>query len=79
MIHLRKGIKFQDGTEMTAPAFKQSIEMAVFEGLSSIALGKLLDEVVVIDDYTFQVRLTVRWAQFLNTLAGPSATPWRPR
>ena len=70
-IHLRKGIKFQDGTEMTAPAFKQSIEMAVFEGLSSIALGKLLDTVVVIDDYTFQVRLTVRWAQFLNTLAGP--------
>ena len=70
-IHLRHGIMFQDGTEMKAPAFKQSIEMAVFEGLSSIALGKLLDQVVVIDDYTFQVRLTVRWAQFLNTLAGP--------
>jgi ABC-type transport system substrate-binding protein len=70
-VKLRQGIKFHDGTEMKAPALKQSIELAVFEGLSSIALGELLDEIVVIDDYTFNVRLNVRWAQFPNVLAGP--------
>lgn len=70
-VKLRKGITFHDGTEVQAPALKQSIELAVFEGLSSLALGKLLDEVVVIDPYTFEVRLTVRWAQFPNVLAGP--------
>jgi peptide/nickel transport system substrate-binding protein len=70
-VRIRKGIKFHDGTEMTAPAFKQSIELAVFEGLSSLALGGLLDEIVVIDDYTFQARLNVRWAHFLLVLAGP--------
>ena len=63
---------------MKAAALKQSIEMGVFEGLSSIALGKLLDEVVVIDDYTFEARLTVRWAQFLNVLAGPAGYAMAP-
>jgi peptide/nickel transport system substrate-binding protein len=77
-IHLRKGVMFQDGTEMTAPALKQSIEMGVFEGLSSIALGKLLKEVVVVDDYTIDVRLNVRWAQFLNVLAGPTGYVMAP-
>jgi peptide/nickel transport system substrate-binding protein len=70
-IKIRKGILFQDGTELKAPAVKQGIELAVFEGLSSIALGKLLDNVEVVDDYTVKVHLTVRWAQFLNVLAGP--------
>jgi ABC-type transport system substrate-binding protein len=70
-IKIRKGITFQDGSELKAPAIKQSIELAVFKGLSSIALGKLLDNVEVVDDYTVVVHLTVRWAQFLNVLAGP--------
>jgi len=70
-VKIRKGITFQDGTELQAPALKQSIELAVFEGLSSLALGQLLDEVVVVDPYTINVRLKVRWAQFLNVLAGP--------
>jgi peptide/nickel transport system substrate-binding protein len=70
-IKLRKGITFHDGTEMTAAALKQSIEQAVFDGLASLALGKLLDEIVVIDDHTINIRLNVRYAQFLNVLAGP--------
>ncbi len=69
-VKIRKGIMFQDGTEMKAPALKRSIELAIFEGLSSVALGKLLKEIVVVDDYTIDVRLNVRWAQFPNVLAG---------
>jgi peptide/nickel transport system substrate-binding protein len=69
-VKIRKGIMFQDGTELKAPALKRSIELAIFKGLSSIALGKLLNEVVVVDDYTIDVRLNVRWAQFPNVLAG---------
>jgi peptide/nickel transport system substrate-binding protein len=78
IIKIRPGINFQDGTEMKAAALKQSIELSIFEGLSSIALGKLLDEVVVVDDYTFEVRLNVRWAQFLNVLAGPTGYTMAP-
>lgn len=70
-IKLRKGIMFQDGTEMKAPAVTRGIELAVRDGLSSLALGKLLDNIEVLDDYTFRVNLTVWWAHFPNVLAGP--------
>jgi peptide/nickel transport system substrate-binding protein len=63
---------------MQAAALKQSIELGVFEGLSSIALGKLLDQVVVVDPYTFDVLLNVRWAQFPNVLAGPTGYAMAP-
>jgi peptide/nickel transport system substrate-binding protein len=69
-VKIRPGIMFQDGTELKAPALKRSIELAIFEGLSSVALGKLLNVIDVVDDYTILVRLNVRWAQFPNVLAG---------
>ena len=69
-VKIRPGIMFHDGTELQANAYKRSIELAIFEGLSSVALGQLLDVVEVVDDYTFRVRLNVSWAHFPNVIAG---------
>jgi peptide/nickel transport system substrate-binding protein len=69
-VKIRPGIMFHDGTELKANAFKRSIELAIFEGLSSVALGQLLDEIEVIDDYTFRAKLNVSWAHFPNVIAG---------
>jgi ABC-type transport system substrate-binding protein len=51
---------------------KEGLELAVFEGLSGIALGDYFDRVDVVDDYTAKVYLTIKWATFPNVLAGPN-------
>jgi ABC-type transport system substrate-binding protein len=69
-IKIRRGIKFHDGTEMTAKAVVDGILLAIREGLSKIALDKLVASIEVIDDYTFRVVTTEPWSAFLNVLAG---------
>jgi peptide/nickel transport system substrate-binding protein len=72
VIKLREGIKFHDGTEMTAEQAANSINLAVTEGLAAVALGQYFEGFEVLDKYTFQINLSVRWATFSGVLAGPS-------
>lgn len=70
-IKIRQGVKFHDGTEMTAKAVVDGILLAIREGLSSVALNHLVERIDVLDDYTFRVITTEPWSAFLNVLAGP--------
>lgn len=70
-VKIRQGIKFHDGTEMTAKAVVDGILLAIRDGLSSVALGPMVQSVDVIDTYTFRVVTTEPWSAFLNVLAGP--------
>lgn len=70
VVKMREGIMFHDGTEMTAQAAADSMNLAVTEGLAAIALGEYFDNFEVLDTYTFQINLKVRWAAFPGVLAG---------
>jgi peptide/nickel transport system substrate-binding protein len=71
-VKLRPGIFFHDGVELKAANVKAGLELAIFEGLSGIALGDYFDRVDVVDDYTAKVHLTIKWATFPYVIAGPN-------
>lgn len=77
-VKLRRGITFHDGTELTAANVKAGLELAIFEGLSGIALGDYFDGVDVVDDYTARINLTIKWATFPNVIAGPNGYQMAP-
>lgn len=55
--HLRKGVKFQDGTPFNAEAVKFSFERLMTLKKGSYWVLKALEEIEIIDDYT--VRITI--------------------
>ena len=68
---IRKGIKFHDGTELTAEDVKFSMErmLAIKKGFSWLWNGVLEPEgIEVIDDYTIAFHLNQPYAPFLATL-----------
>ena len=70
--HLRKGVKFHDGTELTAKDVKFSFDrmIKINKGPAWIYTQDLdLNSVKVIDDYTVQITLTHPYAPFLYTIA----------
>ena len=77
-IKLRKGIMFHDGTEMNASAVAQDLNYAMTDGLASVIVAGLLDHIDVIDNYTLDVKLAVRWAQFPNILDSGLGLVWAP-
>lgn len=70
--YLRKGVKFHDGTEVTAKDVKFSLDrmLQINKGPAWIYTQDLdLNSVKVIDDYTVQITLTHPYAPFLYTIA----------
>lgn len=76
---LRQGVKFHDGTEMTAADVKYSLEMATNPPEPGVNTGYLnIESVDVVDDYTVQVNMTKVDPTLLGVLAWRRYTPVVP-
>lgn len=83
--NLREGVKFHDGTDFNADAVKFNMDRMLdpeFEYYQSIASGLMrwmwqdLESYRVVDDYTFEIKLSTPNIEFLRRLAmGGSGTP----
>jgi peptide/nickel transport system substrate-binding protein len=66
---IRKGVKFHDGTDLTAEDVKFSWDRVITMDLPESAADALIDIVIsteVVDDYSFRVNLKEPSASFLN-------------
>jgi peptide/nickel transport system substrate-binding protein len=66
-IHLRRGIKYQDGTEFNAKALQWSLQTSKEAG--ALAGGKRIDKIEATDEYTVVVTLNQRNNQVIYDLA----------
>lgn len=68
VFHLREGVKFHNGREMTAEDVKYSIERVLDPATGSPGRSYLepISEVIVVDDYTVEVRLEEATASLLD-------------
>jgi len=79
-IHLRKGIKFSDGTPFDAKVMKLTFDRA-FDPKLRVPLRSqiiMIKEVTVIDDHTIQVTLKYPFAPFGPTLSFAILSPISP-
>ncbi|MDR5797057.1 glutathione ABC transporter substrate-binding protein GsiB [Caballeronia sp. LZ008] len=79
-IHLRKDVKFQDGTDFNADAVK-----AVFDRVTNpdnklkrYNLFNKIEKTEVVDPYTVKITLKIPFSAFINVLAHPSAVMISP-
>lgn len=71
VFHLRQGVKFHDGTEMDAEAVKFSVDRVRNNPKSpGYGDGKLVQDTVVVDKYTFKLVLTEVSSPFPSRLTG---------
>jgi len=72
---LREGVTFHDGTPFTADAVKANLDRIVDPELASqrAFLFSMLDEVVVVDDYTVQISTEFPFVPILSHLAHDAA------
>ncbi|MEA2530329.1 MAG: peptide/nickel transport system substrate-binding protein, partial [Thermomicrobiales bacterium] len=79
--HLRKDVKFHDGTPLTAEAIKVTYDHIVDPNTKSrsavTALGPY-DHTEIIDDYTAKIVFKEPNGAFLNTVAQPTFSPSSP-
>jgi len=75
VFHLRKGVKFQDGSTFTAEAVKFSFERT--RAIGRTPAGKLarIEKVEVIDEYTIKFTADKPWGFWEMTFACPRALP----
>lgn len=66
--HLRQGVKFHDGSEMTAEDVKFTFDYG-FEGPIGAALFPNFESCEIVDDYTVDVHLTAPFEAFLYGVA----------
>ncbi len=66
VFHLRKGVKFHDGTPFNAKAAKFAMEYSIKHGA---AYGKYIDSVKIKDGYTIEVHFKEYYYPFLLDLA----------
>ncbi len=79
IIKLRKGLKFSDGTELTADVVKWSIErVARIEGDPAWFVLDFVEKVEVVDKYTVKIVLQKPVAFFKAVLAVPTYFPISP-
>ena len=78
--HLKKGVKFHDGTPMNAQAVVKSFDRLMDESMGSNRryLYTDFDEIKALDEYTVQVRTKVRKANFLHLMAYGGASVISP-
>src|SRR3990172_10770472 len=79
-IHLRKGVKFSDGTPFDAKAAKLTFDRALDPKMRvplrfAIAMIK---EVKIVDDYTLRIELKFPFAPFAPTLSLATTSPISP-
>lgn len=67
---IRQGIKFHDGSELTAEDVKFSLERAINSAAVSYVVD-FIDTVEVVDDYTVDVNLDAPYAPALRNLSVP--------
>lgn len=72
-IELKKGIKFHDGTELTADVCKWNIDHYKAEGILSSSFFSNLESVEVTGNYTVVLHLS-KWDSTLPSLAVSAAT-----
>nr|WP_050453368.1 glutathione ABC transporter substrate-binding protein GsiB [Candidatus Burkholderia verschuerenii] len=79
-IHLRKDVKFHDGTDFNAEAVK-----AVFDRVTNpdnklkrYNLFNKIEKTEVVDPYTVKITLKIPFSAFINVLAHPSAVMISP-
>ncbi|HEX7749158.1 MAG TPA: ABC transporter substrate-binding protein, partial [Bordetella sp.] len=72
---LRRGVKFQDGTDFNADAVKANIDRVLDKNnhLTRYAQFNRIDKVEAVDPDTVRFTLKEPFAPFLNSLAHPSA------
>jgi peptide/nickel transport system substrate-binding protein len=71
--HLRKGVKFHNGTEMTAKDVVYSFQKTMDAKISAYAAQwTMVDKVEAVDDYTVKFTLKEAFSPFLDTLAMPN-------
>lgn len=71
-IVLNKGIKFHDGSELTAEVCKWNLEMYKEYGVLSSSFMSKIDTIEVVDDYTVVIHMSA-WDPFLpNNMARPN-------
>ena len=70
--HIRQGLKFHNGEDLTADDVKYSLDRAIASPAVSYIVD-FIDEVVVEDDYTVLVTLDAPYAPALRNLAVPFA------
>lgn len=71
---LRQGVPFHDGSVMTAEDVKSSLDRWLELGARRAELA-VVEEVVVVDDHTVQLRLSAALPALPNVLAYPMAPP----
>ncbi len=78
--YLRKGVKFSDGTPFDAKVMKQTFDRALNPKMRVPLrfLINMIEEVTVIDDYTFQTKIKYPFAPFAPTLSMSIASPISP-
>jgi peptide/nickel transport system substrate-binding protein len=82
-VHLRKGVKFTDGTPFNALAMKLTIDRAVNtkQWKTRVPLRfaiAMIEEVTIVDDYTIQIKLEYAFAPFAATLSLVTLSPISP-
>jgi len=79
-VHLRKDVKFSDGTPFDAKALKLTFDRALDPKLRvplRFAIGMIKD-VSVVDEYTIQIKLKYPFAPFVPTLSLTLVAPISP-
>jgi peptide/nickel transport system substrate-binding protein len=79
-IHLRKGVKFSDGTPFDAKAMKLTFDRALDPKMRVPLRGNIvmIKEVKIVDDYTIRVELKFPFAPFGPTLSLTVCSPTSP-
>ena len=79
-VKLRKGIKFQDGTDFKADAVKVNFDRVTNPDnkLKRFGLYNNIARTEVIDDYTARITLKTAFSAFINNLAHPSGVMISP-
>ena len=70
--HIRRGVKFHDGSEVKAEDVKFSLDRAINSAAVSYIVD-FIDKVDVVDDYTVNVELKAPYAPALRNLSVPFA------
>jgi peptide/nickel transport system substrate-binding protein len=79
-IHLRKGVKFSDGTSFDAKAAKLTFDRALDPKMRVPLRSQIvmIKEVKIIDDYTLRIELKFPFAPIAATLSMPLVSPISP-
>jgi ABC-type transport system substrate-binding protein len=68
--HIRKGVKFSDGTSLTASVVKYNLGKTATSGIFGVSILKVATSYDVVDDYTLRANLSGYNYSYFTALAG---------